>query len=178
MAWHRTRVPLSFLQQTPGHAKHCLPPHHERARASVWKWEDGQALGFSGLGAAGCCFPRAHGARGGLGGRTSGFPAQFRFAGALEGREQCQGWPGSESKPPQSRAPQREPGPISQREIGSQFHQLGEVTLRLALSLSAAVRRGQLPSFSWAKAENAAGASLHSASTAGCGQPHIKAGFP
>lgn len=26
MAWHQTCVLLSFLQQTPGHAKHCLPP--------------------------------------------------------------------------------------------------------------------------------------------------------
>lgn len=177
MAWHQTCVLLSFLQQTPGHAKHCLPPppRHERACGSVWNWEDGQALGFSGLGAAGCCFPPAHGARGGLRGRTSGFPAQFRFAGALEGREQCQGWPSSESKPPQSRAPQREPGPISQREIGSQFHQLGEVTLRLALSLSAALGSCPLLTFSWAKAKNAAGAS---ASTAGCGQPPIKEAFP
>lgn len=79
----------------------------------------------------------AHGARGGLRGVTGDFPVQFRFAGAVEGRERRQGWLNSESKPLQSRTPQQEPGPISQREIGSQFRQLGEVTLRLALSLSA-----------------------------------------
>lgn len=87
-------------------------------------------------------------------------PAQFRFAGALQGREWNQGWPSSESKSPQSHMPQREPGSISQREIGSQFHQLGEVTLRLALSLSALLGSCPLLTFSWAKARDAARASL------------------
>lgn len=125
--------------------------------------------------AAGCSFPPAHGARGGLGGSTGSFLARFRFAGASEGREGRQRWPSSESKPPQSRVPQREPGPISQGEIGSQFRQLGEVTLRLALSLSAALGSCPLLTFSWAKARDAAGASLH---PAGHGQPDIKTGFP
>lgn len=127
--------------------------------ASVQGWGDGQAPGFSGSGVASCSLPPA---RGGLGGGTSSFPAQCRFAGASEGRERRQGWPSSESKPPQSLAPQREPGPISQREIGSQFRQLGEVTLRLALSLSAVLGSCPLLTFSRAKARDAAGAPLRS----------------
>lgn len=96
-------------------------------------------LGFSGPGSGSCSLPPAHGARGGLRGVTGDFPVWFRFAGVVEGHERRQGWLNSESKPLQSRTPQQEPGPISQREIGSQFRQLGEVTLRLALSLSAAL---------------------------------------
>lgn len=122
---------------------------HEKA------WGDGQALGCSGSAAPSCSLPLAHGARAGLRGCTGGFPAQVRFAGASEGREQCQGWLSSESKPPQSCAPQQDPGPISQWEIDSQFRQLGEVTLRLALSLSAALGSCPLLTFSWAKARDA-----------------------
>lgn len=85
-----------------------------------------EALGFSSSGSSNCSLPLAHGARGGLRGVTGDFPAWFRFAGAVEGREQRQGWLNSESKPLQSRTPQQEPGPISQWEIGSQFCQLGK----------------------------------------------------
>lgn len=118
-------------------AHQALAPH-ERACESVQGW-GAQALGFSGSASSSCSPPPAHGARGGLRGVTGDFPARFGFAGAVEGRERRQGWLNSESKPLQSRTPQQEPGPISQREIGSQFCQLGEVTLRLALSLSAAL---------------------------------------
>lgn len=123
-------------------------------------WGDGQAPDFGGSEVSGCSFPPAHGARDGFRCSTGSFPAQFRFAGALKGCERNQGWLSSESKPPQSHMPQREPGSISQREIGSQFHQLGEVTLRLALSLSAVLGSCPLLTFSWAKARDAAGASL------------------
>lgn len=46
----------------------------------------------------------------------------WRFAGALERREQRHGQRSRESKPPKARTLRREPGFISQREIGSQFY--------------------------------------------------------
>lgn len=98
---------------------------HERACESVQGWR-AQALGFSGSGSTSRSLSLAHSARGGLRSVTGDFPARFRFTGAVEGRERCQGWLNSESKPLQSRTPQQEPGPISQREIGSQFLQVGK----------------------------------------------------